>query len=159
MKPQWKLVTCHCQHTTNLNGAWRGQSCKHHFGHLFNTTLKHSSLSSSCYFPSVIGWDVGSGWTCRLDRTRLCWAVVELGACPAPCNPHQGHQAHWEMVWLGSAPRARQTGCWGEKELVAQRENTLGEYRKAVWECVLCVFLLGTFLQQCLQLQWLKHHS
>lgn len=164
MKSQWKLVTCHCQHTTNLNGAWRGQSCKHHFGHLFNTTLKHSSLSSSCYFPCIVGWDVGSGYTDRLDRIRLCRAVVQLGGCPAPWNPRQGTPVILGDGVVGVCSQGQATWVLGRKGVGSTDAKHSGpagaSTGKQSEECGLCIFLLGIFpLQQCLQLQWLKHHS
>lgn len=132
MKSRWKLVTCHCQHTSNLNRAWRGQSCKHHFGHLFNTTLKHSSLSSSRYFPCIFGWDM-SALAIHVDWTgpgyaKLLYSWVDaLHPGAWMNNPPRGHQASWEMAWLGVIPRVRQLGCWREKGLVAWTSTTLGQ--------------------------------
>lgn len=132
MKSQWKLVTCLCQHTTNLNWAWRGQSCKHHFGHLFNTTLKHSSLSSSHYFPCSAGWDM-SALAIHVDWTgpgyaKLLYSQVDaLHPGAWMNNPPRGHQAGWEMAWLGAIPRVRQPGCWREKRLLLRTPATPGQ--------------------------------
>lgn len=91
MKSRWKLVTCRCQHTTNLNWAWRGQSCKHHFGHLFNTTLKHSCVS---IFLCSAGWDmsalaIGIDWA-GLGYAELLYSQVDALHTGAWMNVPQG---------------------------------------------------------------------